>query len=382
MSIHSFPRPAKVATADRPLTLGFLSPHNPHDRRAFSGTAFFAARALERRADLRLRLLGGHRPPRALDRLLGRRAPPAAAVGKDDLDGLDGVVGLVATPLLDRLYETRPDLPFLHVTDATPAFLRDAYGWAVPAEADVAEARVAARAGINVYSSGTLAARAAGDLGLRHMATAALPFGVNLETLPGQPPEKPSLNRVELLFVGIDWGRKGGDVAVAALDALVASGRDARLTIVGRCPERHRDHPAVRAMGFLDKNRPRAAARLARLYASSHLLLVPSRADCTPMVVAEAMAHATPVIATDVGGLREQIGGAGAGRCLPPYTDPGIWARTIAAMTGDAAGYALASDAAFDRAQARFAWDVWAEGIEAMARRVCAQRPVGLALGA
>lgn len=380
MTVHAFPAspalPAftgPVPSLDRPLELGFLSPHNALDRRTFSGTPFHAARALAARPDIRLRLIGQHRPPRRTDRLL-RRSPPPIGFGAPDLDGLDIVVGMVATPLLERLGELRPELPYLHVTDATPAFLRDVYGWAVPGEADAAEARVAARAAVAVYSSEVLAGRAAADLGLRHLNADVLPFGVNLDTPPAAPCRKPPLEQLELLFVGLDWERKGGDIAVAALDALAAAGRRARLTVVGPCPERHRRHPSVRAVRFLDKNRPRDARRLSGLYGAAHLLLLPTRADCTPMVVAEAMAHATPVLASDTGGIAGQIGGAGAGRVIAPFSAPGDWADAIRGMTDDAAAYRLLSDAAFDRAAAHLTWAAWAEGIAGLARAALGER--------
>jgi len=181
---------------------------------------------------------------------------------------------------------------------------------------------------------------------------------------------------LNLLFVGLDWARKGGDIAVAALDQLLAQNLDARLTVVGRCPERHATHPAIRHVGFLNKAKPRDRARLTKLYSEAHLLVLPSRGDCTPMVVAEAMAHGTPVLATDTGGIAEQIGGAG-GRVLAQYSTPGQWAEAITQMTRNRDQYAFASDAAFDRANAVFNWDHWASEIATLAQSACeaARRP-------
>lgn len=353
---------------DRDLELGFLSPHNPYDRRAFSGSAFFAARALMRRDHVRLRVLGHTFPPGKLQRFLGKR-PPGIDPEKMKLDGLDAIVGLVATPLLNRIAELRPDLPLIHVTDATPNFLRDAYGWAIPAGADTAEIEIAGHAAATVYSSDVMARRAPLDLGLPGLNASVIPFGVNFEDLP-ELPAKPSLNRLNLLFVGIDWVRKGGDIAVAALDLLRAGGRDATLTVVGRCPEWHRQHPAITAVGFLDKNRPRDRAYLSELYSAAHLLLLPSRGDCTPMVVAEAMAHATPVLATDTGGIGSLVGGSGAGRLLPLHASPERWAAAISGMTSDPEAYRFLSEASFDRARNRLCWDNWAAGIEMLARHI------------
>lgn len=366
MSVHP------LLPAEPPVSLGFISPHNPYDRRAFSGTAFFAARALERRPGVDLTILG-HRPPGPVSRVLRSRAP---AIDKRRIAprGLDAVIGMVATGLLDNMIRDHPDCPALHVTDATPGFLREAYGWRVGAPAEAAEMRVAGKAARTIYSSPEIAARAPEDLALPSLQPDVVPFGVNFDHLPVTKPRKPSLNRLNLLFVGLDWERKGGDIAVAALDRLRATGRAAHLTVVGRCPERHRNHPAITCEGFLDKNRPRDADRLACLYLQAHLLLLPSRADCTPMVVAEAMAHGTPVIASETGGVRSLVG-PGTGALLPALASPAVWAEAIVQATGNADAYAMLSDAAFDRAGQR-TWDGWAERIEILARHAIRVRAV------
>lgn len=365
MTTHAFfPRP------DRPLQIGFLSPHNPYDSRNFSGTPYFALHALEAAPGLSVRVLGDYRPPRLLDKL--RRHPSGIPdVGAMDVTGLDAVVGLVASDLLDDLLTRHPGLPALHVTDATPDFLRDAYGWRVPAEADAVETSVAGRAARVIYSSPEIAARAPADLGIPGLRTEVAPFGVNLRTLPRDCPAKPALRPLNLLFVGLDWERKGGDIAVAALDRLRAKGIAAHLTIVGRCPDRHRQHPGITYAGFLNKNRTRDLAKLTRLYTEAHLLLLPSRADCTPMVMAEAMAHGTPVVATDTGGTGSLLGGSGTGRLMPLHATPDDWAEMVTDLTRDPAEYAHLSDASFERARAALSWESWAARIETIARTAC-----------
>lgn len=345
----------------RPLNVGLLTPHNPYDRRKFSGTPFFATRALARHPGVRLRILGGHVPPRKMDRLLRRRAPTLTPETEVNLVGLDAVVGLVASPLLEALAQRAPDMPYLHVTDATPAFLRDAYGWNIPLSADATESYVAAHALGVAYSSQTMATRASGELNLPQSQSHAVPFGVNFENLPTTRPQKAPLPGLNLLFVGLDWVRKGGDIAVATLEQLRADGIEAHLTIVGTCPEEHRAHPAITYAGFLDKNRPAQAAHLAQLYRDAHFLLLPSRGDCTPMVIAEAMAHGTPVLATDTGGVASVL--AETGCVMPLYSAPQDWAGALTACTLD---YEAQAQAAFTRATQVLSWDRWADGISTL----------------
>lgn len=349
------------------LSLGFLCPHNPFDRQAFSGTSHFAAKALRLREDVSLRILGAHRPLGLMDRLLRR---PSSKLGTEgcDISGLDAVIGLVATPHLNALLDRNPELPVIHVTDATPTFLTDAYGWALAPRTFEDERRLVLRARKVVYSSSEMAERARQDLKLPGLQAAVAPFGVNFATLPDTCPVKPDPARLELLFVGLDWARKGGDIAVAALTRLREQGIDAHLTIVGTCPETYRDRPDITYAGFLSKNRQRDAAKLSKLYRQAHLLLLPSRSDCTPMVLAEAMAHGTPAIATDTGGVASLLGGAGTGQLMRPFASPSEWAASIRTLMSDRAAYAMMSDACFDRGQAQLSWDAWAEAIVAQIR--------------
>lgn len=356
------------------LKLGFLSPHNPFDRQAFSGTSYFAAKALGKVPDVDLHVLGPHRPPRLLDRL--RRVAPAFTFDQAQIQGLDAVIGLAASPQLNAFQEMHPDLPVIHVTDATPQYLREAYGWAVPKTADNIEAQVTARALVTVYSSPEISKRAPVDLNLPRLSPMSIPFGVNLEDLPQKCPEKPPLETLRLVFVGLDWVRKGGDIAVATLDWLRASGRNATLTIIGKAPRELADHPGINLVGLLDKNRPRQEARLHEIYDQSHLLVLPSRADCAPMVIAEAMAHGTPVIASDTGGIRSMIGGSGCGCLMPQFASPASWAGAIAELTHTPDAYRLLSDACFDRAQSTLNWDSWASNVITTLRQRTAIRLV------
>jgi glycosyltransferase involved in cell wall biosynthesis len=61
---------------------------------------------------------------------------------------------------------------------------------------------------------------------------------------------------------------------------------------------------------------PMRRAELDATYAEADLLVLASRAETYGMVVTEALARGLPVVATDVGGVREALGGAGV--LVPP----------------------------------------------------------------
>jgi glycosyltransferase involved in cell wall biosynthesis len=82
-------------------------------------------------------------------------------------------------------------------------------------------------------------------------------------------------------------------------------------------------------------------------YPTLDVVVLTSRSEAQPLVLLEAMAHGCPVVATDVGGCRELVEGAGdgfgpAGAVCPPG-DPGAIARVVCALAnGPRAAFARA----------------------------------------
>jgi hypothetical protein len=140
------------------------------------------------------------------------RKPRAVAPSVHEFRGLDIVVGLVATDLVIAA-ATQTAAPLVHVTDATPEFLRSFYGWEVSQDSDRAEARVLSLARLAVYSSDHMMGRAREEFGATRARLAAIPFGANC-TLPEAMPEKPAPDPLRLLWVGSRWERKGGAIAL------------------------------------------------------------------------------------------------------------------------------------------------------------------------
>ncbi len=152
-------------------------------------------------------------------------------------------------------------------------------------------------------------------------------------------------------------------MVLATLNELRSEGVDARLTVVGKMPRYLRQTPGVTFVGFLDKNSQRDVRRLTALYLDAHLFLLPSLGDCTPMVVAEAMAHGTPVLASDVGGIRSLFG-TGCGEILPSFATPGDWARSVRALACSQQVFNDSSRAAFAHARQNLTWASWARQVE------------------
>jgi glycosyltransferase involved in cell wall biosynthesis len=138
-------------------------------------------------------------------------------------------------------------------------------------------------------------------------------------------------NRCRLLFVGIDWIRKGGDKALEVAKLLNASGIATELVVVGCEPQVDGPLPEfVRVIGHLSRSSEGDAAKLNFLYKISHFLIMPTRADCTPVVLLEANAFALPALTTNAGGIPEIVKCNINGITLPLSAEPIEYSKFIA----------------------------------------------------
>jgi len=136
----------------------------------------------------------------------------------------------------------------------------------------------------------------------------------------------------QLLFAGRLWRSKGLDILIRALAAL----KDIRLLIAGDGPEHDRLlHMAQQLKGSdIELLGNIAPIQLQRLMLESTALVVPSRFEGLGLVALEAMSCGCPVIASDVGGLKEIIVDGQNGLLVPPE-DPDSLAKAIQILLGN-----------------------------------------------
>ncbi len=141
----------------------------------------------------------------------------------------------------------------------------------------------------------------------------------------------------QLLFVGAIRPVKGVDILLRAVRLLADSGQDVSLVLVGESyfKSYQREYDRLRQMvedlrlgsrvNFVGKRRP---PELVRSIQESAVLILPSRAESFGMVLVEALACGTPVVATRCGGpediVNEEVG------ILVPPEDPAALAAGIA----------------------------------------------------
>jgi D-inositol-3-phosphate glycosyltransferase len=145
-----------------------------------------------------------------------------------------------------------------------------------------------------------------------------------------------------LLFVGRIQPLKGAAVAVATLASVVRDDPDAHLVVVGGPSGPHGAEEVahidslVAGFGLGDRVvfvPPRPHELLSTYYRAADVCLVPSRSESFGLVALEAAACGTPVVASDVGGLRSLVDHGRTGY-LVEAPDPeayAAWVRQILA---------------------------------------------------
>jgi glycosyltransferase involved in cell wall biosynthesis len=225
--------------------------------------------------------------------------------------------------------------------------------------------QLAARAvRLAIYASDWAAESARDAYALPREQTAVVPFGANLERLPDAEVVSSAIvgrrdGVCRLLWVGVDWLRKGGPLAVAIAQSMRDAGVDVELTIVGCEPEgRDRLPNWVRVEGFISKRTPEGEARLASLFARSHFFLMPSSAEAYGVVYAEAAAFGVPAVAIRTGGVPTIIVDDETGMLEAPQAPAERYAARMLVLLRDRTRYEQMARAARGRAERILNWDV------------------------
>jgi glycosyltransferase involved in cell wall biosynthesis len=184
-----------------------------------------------------------------------------------------------------------------------------------------------------VIAASTALAQAASLLGAREVRV--IPSGVDLPAAAGQEADPP-----EVLYAGRLSEEKGVLELVEATDGM-------NLIVAGDGPLRGR-MPFAR--GFVPHD------ELERLYARAAVVVCPSRREGFGVACLEAMAHGRPVVATDVGGLRDLVVDGETGLVVPPR-DPAALRAALEQLLADPKLRQRLGAAGRQRARERFSWD-------------------------
>lgn len=220
------------------------------------------------------------------------------------------------------------------------------------------------RASLAIYSSEWAAETARQSYGIADAKVHVVPFGANVEVTHTLEDLRcvvaaRSASVCKLVFFGVAWFRKGGDIAVEVARELNAAGIPTELLVAGCKPEMSGTIPSfVRYRGTISKSNPPRHAQLEALMSEAHFLLLPSRADCTPIVFSEANAFGVPCLATRVGGIPTIIRDGINGSTFAPDASVSSYCEYISTMFADRPRYQDLALSSFREHQTRLSWCV------------------------
>jgi phosphatidyl-myo-inositol alpha-mannosyltransferase len=200
-----------------------------------------------------------------------------------------------------------------------------------------------------------------------------VPNGVDVSAARPDP-ARPN-KQLQILFVGRAEERKGLPVLLRAFEALRGAGVDARLTVAGAT------HEEVQSL-LLEPEGVEVAGRVSeeekwRLLGATDVLCAPSLGgESFGMVLTEAFASGTPVVASDIVGYRDVVRD-GVDGLLVPMGDAVELGEALHGLAYDRERRAGMATAARERAE-RFAWPrVTGEVVEVYEEALALPRPEG-----
>lgn len=251
----------------------------------------------------------------------------------------------------------KTDIPIVYSSDTTFAamlgYYPDFFGLAPSAlrQGHAIEGNALRRASLFLCLSQWAADSAMKDYGMPQHKILVLPRFSSFDNVPDRfavlAPKQRNICR--LLLVGVDWTRKGCDIAVEAANTLNALGVPAMLSVCGCLPpEGYVASNHVELVGYLNKNEETQRTRLEHLYLDASFFLLPTRAECMGNVFVEAAAFGLPSIATDTGGVPSVVINGETGFLLKPEATGKQYASVIKSIWEDEEKYTYMRNRARD----------------------------------
>ncbi len=377
----------------RKLKIAYLTGNDPRDKRTWSGTTYYIAKALQQHIG-EVDLLGPVHIPHWLDKLFRAIAKSIRIVfGTEYFAQFSIPLSLYYAKVLRRkmkgqsydlvcapssssveLAYFKTDLPVVLISDTTfqlvahyndPGYKK--ISWLSRWEGNFLERRSLRRSNLSVFSSEWAAASAIQDYKINARRVTVIPPGANMDSKPeldiiyrkfGNP-------RLTMLFLARDWERKGGNIAFQALQQIrEVHGEDARLIVCGCQPPPGVEHPDMEVIPFLNRNDQADQVRFSEVLSTVHFLLLPTRADASLSVACEANAFGVPAITTETGGVPEVVQDGVNGYCLPYHADGRLYALLISELFKDQERFEQLVHSSRMRYEERLNWDSWAESFQ------------------
>lgn len=355
----------------------YLDGANPNDKRSWSGIPYNLVQQLKRFYDVDAiwlqesfaekayclaykmfwRLLGKHNDPRFSTfyaRLKGRQVSKILSAKQYDCVFFRGsnLAAYAKTAIPTRVYfsdacfHQMVDYYIFHLTESNIA------------EGNEVQRRAMEVCNVNVFAS-NWAMKDAIDFYQIPKQTCHLGyFGASVDTTEFKKQSHNS-NLVNLLFVGVEWERKGGEIAVECTKLLNQKDPSKKyvLHFVGCNPPYEIKDENIKFYGFLNRNIPEQAQQMISLREQADLFILPTRAECAGIVFCESSAYGIPSITFDTGGIGDYVLNGENGYRLPMGSTADDFANKILDILSDTGKLEYMQKKSVEMYKERMNWD-------------------------
>ncbi|MDD2284487.1 MAG: glycosyltransferase [Paludibacter sp.] len=229
--------------------------------------------------------------------------------------------------------------------------------------ADDVERRMIENANSIIFSSDWAKESAICDYSCIENKIHVVEFGANIPH-PEKWQHEIDTSVCNLVFIGRNWVKKGGEKVLGAYRKLKSEGFPCTLTIIGSVPlEMLENDKDLTIIPFLDKSKPEHLNKLCSILKDAHFLVLPTEFDAFGIVFCEASAYGVPSIAADVGGVSQSVREGKNGFLLPPTATAEDYAEKIKSVFSDKESYIKLRASSRNQYETRLNWDVWGEKV-------------------
>lgn len=190
-----------------------------------------------------------------------------------------------------------------------------------------------------------------------------VPWGANIVSPDETVATRPA-SQWNILFVGVTWLEKGGDIALACIEKIRAMGYPVHLDVIGAGPGKialKSDDTVFH--GFIDKGSEPGRKRFEALFRNADILIFPTQFDALGIVTAEAAAFGVPTISYRTGGVPANFIDGVTGILLEIGASADDFAAAIVALLTDRPRYDAMSRAAREFSRSSLNWNAWARRV-------------------
>jgi len=371
--------------SDKKIKIAFLSLFSPSDRKVSSGTNFKIAEQMAKIGELKWTPIKSKRSVQKLERglkkLLSRFNKNIDLVHTDfgskyefilpdekEFEDCDLIAAFFCNFAIPRL---KTNKPIIYFSDATFPAMVDYYIknlFKANIHQGIKQEREAMEKSSQIVLSSQWAAKSATeDLNIPKGKVNVIEYGANIDDddIKTEGRKKPSENDLHMLFLGVDWIRKGGDIAVRATEWLNANGIKATLHIVGirNLSDEIANRPYIENHGFLNKNIKEDYNTLTKIIDKCHIQLLPTKAECAGIAFAEAAAYGLPSFTHNTGGVCNFVIDGVNGYKLPLGSTGDDFGKKIKESLQSGEILAM-SESARKLYEERLNWNKWGERVK------------------